>query len=276
MTETNWHGNLELVYTSKSQQTLISHAVVKAPLKIQRPFYPEGQEVCHSIALHTAGGIVGGDLLTQKIQLQPHANAVITTAAATKIYRSSGNWARQAIKIEIEPQATLEWLPQETIVFAGAKYHQDLQIELAPTASYCGWEITRFGRTARQEKFLEGEWRSNTEIWQNGVPLWIDRQFLHGSEASCSSLNALAGSAVVGTFIYLGRSIDRKIIPQVRHFWSEKGYPGNGGVTEILHGGLLCRYRGNSTSNVRHWFTEIWHLLRSSLFDRSMIRPRVW
>ena len=45
--------------------------------------------------------------------------------------------------------ACLEWLPQETILFNGAIYRQDLRVELATGASWLGWEITRFGRSAR-------------------------------------------------------------------------------------------------------------------------------
>jgi urease accessory protein len=271
-----WHGNLELVYTHRQNATRITHSLSQAPLKIQRPFYPEGKEICHSIILHTAGGIVGSDLLDQKIHLQANANATITTAAAGKIYRSNGNVARQKIDISLDPQATLEWLPQETIVFSGAKYQQDLRIELASTAHFLAWDITRFGRTAKGERFIDGEWRSNTEIWRDSKPLWIDRQFLQGSEINCNSLNALAGCAIVASLIYIGQPVNKDIITQARFLWSDKGYAGEAGVTQTLGDGLLCRYRGNSTSNVRHWFTDVWDLLRSQLLNRSTIKPRVW
>lgn len=271
-----WHGNLELVYSKRNKVTQIDRAFSQAPLKIQRPFYPESKEICHSIILHTAGGIVGSDLLAQKIHLKNNASAAITTAAATKIYRSSGESAQQTIDISLEPQATLEWLPQETIVFAGAKYRQDVRIELAPTAQFLAWEITRFGRTARGERFITGEWRSNTEIWREGKPLWIDRQFLQGSEVNCQSLNALAGCAIVASLIYIGSPIDREMIDRSRLLWSEKGYLGEAGVTQTLGDGLLCRYRGNSTSEARRWLTDVWHLLRSQLLDRPSIHPRVW
>jgi urease accessory protein len=38
----------------------------------------------------------------------------------------------------------------------------------------------------------------------------------------------------------------------------------------------LCRYRGDSTTEVRQWFTAVWHLLRHSLLDSPPINLRVW
>lgn len=177
-----WHGSLNLVFAKVQKKTGLIYNWVQAPLKVQRPFYPEGAEVCHSVVLHTAGGIVGGDRLDLNFQLQQEAKALITTAAASKIYRSNGLQARQTIGMQVDADACLEWLPQETIVFNGAIYRQDLKVELAPKATWLGWEITRFGRSARGERFLQGEWRSNTEVWQQGIPLWIDRQWLPGNE----------------------------------------------------------------------------------------------
>jgi urease accessory protein len=155
----SWHGKLNLVYSDRQNKTRLIKSQNQAPLKVQRPFYPEGQSICHSIILHTAGGIVGGDKLSSNIHLQPHVKALITTAAANKIYRSNGLQARQNIDIIIDNHAYLEWLPQETIVFNDANYRQDIRIELATEAKFIGWEINRFGRTARGEKFLKGEWR---------------------------------------------------------------------------------------------------------------------
>jgi urease accessory protein len=271
-----WHGSLDLVYSARQGETHLTHASVKAPLKVQRPFYPEGKRICHSVILHTAGGIVGGDRLSQTIQLQSNANALITTAAAGKVYRSNGQLAQQTIEIQIEAEACLEWLPQETIIFNGAIYRQDLRVELAPGASWLGWEITRFGRSARGEKFLEGEWRSHTEIWQQGKPLLIDRQWLPAGEKIINSPVGLAGQSVAASLIWLGKPVSQEIIEQVRILWTMKGNRGEAGVTQTQAQGLLCRYRGSSTAEVRDWFIEIWQLLRRSLLKHPAIKPRIW
>ena len=270
-----WHGNLNLIFANRQDATHLIRDRVQAPLKIQRPFYPEGQAVCHSVVLHTAGGIVGGDRLSQTIHLQPNANALITTAAASKVYRTNGQPARQTIKIQIDTKASLEWLPQETIVFDGAIYQQDLRVELAPEASWLGWEITRFGRSARGETFVQGEWRSHTEVWQQGRPLWIDRQWLPGSEEIFYSTHGLAGQPVVASLAWVGQAVSPEMIQNARMLWNTQERQGEAGVTQLISG-LLCRYRGSSTSEVRNWFTDVWHLLRLSCLGRPAIKPRVW
>ncbi|QLE47192.1 urease accessory protein UreD [Nostoc sp. C057] len=267
-----WHGKLNLVYADRQGATQLIYNHQQAPLKVQRPFYPEGEKVCHSVILHTAGGMVGGDRLSSNIHLQPQAQALITTAAASKIYRSNGLQARQTIQMQVDAGACLEWLPQETILFNDAIYRQDLRVELATGASWLGWEITRFGRSARGEKFLQGEWRSHTEIWQQGVPLWIDRQWLRGNEDIFHSPHGLAGKPIVGSLVWVGGEVSGEIVEKTRSLWNGEG---EAGVSRLQHG-LLCRYRGYSTSEVRNWFINVWQMLRVSFLNRGNCIPRVW
>ena len=55
-----WHGSLHLVYADRHGAIQLIHNQSLAPFLVQRSFYPEGAEVCHSVVLHTAGGVVGG------------------------------------------------------------------------------------------------------------------------------------------------------------------------------------------------------------------------
>lgn len=270
----HWHGRLNLVYANVQGATQVIYNHAQAPLKVQRPFYPEGAEVCHSVILHTAGGVVGGDLLTLDFQLQPQTHALITTPAASKIYRTNGWEAHQKIQMQVDTNACLEWFPQETIVFDGAIYRQDLRVELAPGATWFGWEITRFGRSARNEKFLHGNWRSHTEVWQQQRPLWIDRQWLPGNKTTSTSPHGLAGKSVVGSFTMIGHAVSPELVAKVRSLSTQENQA-QVGVTRLTTG-ILCRYRGNSTTEVRNWFTQVWQLLRLSFLSRPCCLPRVW
>ncbi|GAB4241906.1 MAG: urease accessory protein UreD [Elainellaceae cyanobacterium] len=277
-TASAWHGQLHLEFARRDDQTLLSHNYAQAPLKIQRPFYPEGQDVCHSVMLHTAGGIVGGDRLSVQVTLHPQAQALVTTAAAAKLYRSNGKEATQTIALSIAEGACLEWLPQETIVFDGACYRQNLRVELAANATWLGWEITRLGRSARGETFNRGTWRSHTEVWQAGRLLWFDPQWIEGSGEMLESEHGLGGYPVIGSFAFIGQPVSKEWVEKARSLWvrSETGSEtGEVGVTRLMNG-LLCRYRGHSTIEARQWFIQVWHLLRLSCMGRSGCIPRVW
>lgn len=269
----NWQGKLCLVFANRRGATQLVHNEGQAPLKVQRPFYPEGDEVCHSVIMHTAGGIVGGDRLTFDIRLHPNSKALITTPAASKIYRTNGSEAYQSLQVEVAEGACLEWLPQETIVFNQALFRQTLRVNLAPTAQWIGWDIVRFGRSARGERFIEGTMRSHTEVWRGDRPIWIDRQWLEGSETSWASPHALGGCSVVGSLAWIDQAVDSDWVDKVRSLWI--GETHTTGVTR-LQSGLLCRYRGNSTTEARQWFIQVWHLIRSRGLGRSTCVPRVW
>jgi urease accessory protein len=270
-----WEGNLKLEFARQLEKTQLVLDYSQAPLKVQRPFYPEGNEVCHSTILHTAGGIVGGDRLNFDLHLSPRSQVLITTAAANKIYRSSGSKAIQNVIIKVESKASLEWLPQETIVFNGAIYRQNLIVELAPQASWLGWEITRFGRTARGEKFVSGDWRSHTEVWQDRQPLWIDRQWLPGDLSAIESPHGLARCAIAGSMAWISNSVTPEMVSAARKLWLESNSSSQAGVTR-LNQGLLCRYLGNDLTEVRNWFIAVWQLIRPSYLGRNICLPRVW
>ena len=270
-----WQGILELDYQKINNSTQLVKAYSQAPLKIQRSFYPEGKDICHSIILHTAGGMVGGDLLSQTINLQPETQVLLTTPAASKIYRSSGETAQNTINIEIQEQAYLEFIPREIIIFNGAIFSQNLRVNLDPNACYLGWEITRFGRTARGEIFNQGQWKSCTEIWQNGCPVWIDRQGFIANEEILNSPHGLGGKPVIATLTWVGQPVSEDIVKNIRQLWSQRETSSQAGVTQLISG-LLCRYRGNSTQEVINWFTDVWQLLRQIYTGKSIVKPRVW
>jgi urease accessory protein len=290
-TSTAWHGQIELKFNrladnslvaegaaasmptgTLSERTILSHSYARAPLKVQRPFYPE-PDLCQTVLLHSAGGMVGGDQLSYHIDLAPASRALITTAAATKIYRSQGEISHQQIEINIGTNACLEWLPQETIIFNQAKYQQDLRVNLAPGATFCAWEIIRLGRSASQETFNQGCWQNTLEVWQQDKPLWIDRQRLMGEQ--WNSLQAANSQPILGLFTVIGRPVTTETIEQARAL-APKSLQGLEYGATALKNGIVCRYRGSDRAAGQQWFIALWNLMRQQYLDRPACIPRVW
>jgi urease accessory protein len=274
-----WHGKLHLAYARDGDRTILTRNEGVAPLKVQRSFYPEDPQICHNIIAHTAGGMVRGDILEYWFDTASDAAATVSTAAAGKIY-GSGDPAKVAVqnyRMKVAAGGYLEWMPQETIVFNGAHYEQSLDIELAADAVWLGMELVRFGRTARGERFTQGKWRSATTVSRDGKPLWIDRQQISPSlltpEYSLSSVNSLANKATIGTLAFVGTVVDGDLVNAARDAFTDDRT--EIGVTRLA-AGLLCRYRGNSTTAARQWFHRIWQLCRRWQNLHPPDYPRHW
>lgn len=271
----SWIGKIFLVYEKQTDQTVIKSSYTQSPFRLQKPFYPEGKSICHSVILHTAGGIVGGDILEQDIHLTNNAEVFITTPAAHKIYRSEQKTAFNTISINLEDDSYLEYLPQETIFFNQGYYHQKTKVNIGEGCLYFGWEIVRFGRTARDEFINQGQWKNYTEIWQNGQLLWVDRQCLMGESNLFFRENGLGAKPVVGSLLMMGREVEESLLTEIRELDLIKQAGDSLGLT-ILQKGLLCRYHGHSVSKCKDYLTTVWQFLRTKEGKSSLVKCRVW
>ena len=270
-----WQGQAKLTFRRQGDRT-VPEVQTQAPLKVQQPFYPEGPDMCQSVLLHTAGGMVGGDRLNYDLHALAGAHAMVTTAAAAKIYSDHPQPAQITGRLRVEAGACLEWLPQEAIVFEGAQLQQNWRVELADDAHWLGWDMLRLGRTARGERFCRGEVRSRFEVWHGDRLIWVDPQRLTGSEALWQSPHGLHQCPIVATLVWVGALPEPEVVEAVRAAWQPKSsQPGEMGVTR-LQLGLLCRYRGHSTGEVRRWFIQAWKILRPYYARPLQTVPRVW
>ena len=148
----SWHAELELAYGRFGDSTRPTQRRHLGPLRVQKHLYAEGPQVCQHIIVHPPGGIAGGDRLNISADVGENAWAQLTSPGAAKWYRANGP-AYQQIELQIAAGATLEWLPQETIVYAGAQAQLDTRIELQGDARLCYWDMVALGRPASGERF---------------------------------------------------------------------------------------------------------------------------
>ncbi|HYZ32485.1 MAG TPA: urease accessory protein UreD, partial [Crenalkalicoccus sp.] len=151
----------------------------RAPLRVLFP-RPEPGEPLLAAVLNCAGGIAGGDRLTQSVRLEAGARATLCTAAAEKAYRSLGPAAELATRLELGPGATLEWLPQETILFDGARLTRRIEFRLAEGARLLAAEMLVFGRAARGERLCTGALLDAWRLYGPAGLAWADGLALQG------------------------------------------------------------------------------------------------
>jgi urease accessory protein len=263
----SWKASLALDFGFESGKTVLAGKSFDGPLVVQKPFYPEGDAVCHVVVVHPPGGIAGGDQLSVNIRTNPRTGVLLTTPGAGKWYRSAGPWASQKLSFEVE--GALEWLPRETIVFDGARASLECTVNLGKNASYIGWEVVCLGRSGSGERFRKGEIRLDSRIAREGKPLWIDRGRIEGGGALMRSPAGLGGHAVFGTLVATVDGLQgnmKALIAKCRE---------SAAVT-VLPGLLVARYLGDSSEEAMACLTRIWQALRPAIAGRAATAPRIW
>lgn len=269
-----WQARLQLGFVRREQATILARREHFGPLRVQKALYPEGEETCHAIVLHPPSGIAGGDALEIGVRVGPEAHALLTTPGAGKWYRSGGPEASQRLNLEVADNGVLEWLPQETIVFDGARARMSTEIALHQGARFIGWEVLCLGRRAAGERFDSGEILLHTRIEQDGRPIWLERGKLEGGSPLLESPAGLSGYSVSATLLAVGPGLDAALLAACRDILpAEAG--ARHGIT-VLPEVFVARYLGHSSESARDWFAALWQTLRPALIGCEARTPRIW
>ncbi|MBV1881557.1 MAG: urease accessory protein UreD [Pseudomonadales bacterium] len=282
----NVHISHDQIYQAKTQQDLgrsfLKHWSHHGPLKLQRAFYPEGPSICHLTLLHPPGGLVVGDQLSLDFKISEKAHGLITTPSAGKFYRSDASQRKQTqtISATLANNATLEWLPQENIIFDGANAQLDNHFLLEPSASLIGWDINCLGRPAANERFENGLFRQKLQLWQKQPPnlahspqlkpLYIENSHYIGGSKPLTSKCGLQGYPVFGTFF---STHETQKLAEIRNALADSHCISS---ASQLPNVLVCRYLGHSTEQAKTLFTRVWDIIRQEQFNRPACRPRIW
>ncbi len=265
----SWHAELELGYARFGDTTRPVLRRHQGPLRVQKHLYAEGPQVCQHIIVHPPGGIAGGDRLDICAHVGADAWAQITSPGAAKWYRAAGP-AYQQLNLKVAEGATLEWLPQETIIFSAAQAELSTSIELEGDARLFYWDVVALGRPASGERFDRGHFQAHLQIRRNGQLLWHERQRIVGADGLLDSPIGLDGQPVFATLLVTGE-IDAGLLEQCRSLTHDV----RGDLTQ-LPGLLVARCLASEALLARGWLIDLWRLLRPALLGREAVAPRIW
>ena len=270
---TDWLASLGFRFAKRGKKTVLVDRHHIGPLLVQSPFYPEGDGVSHVYVIHPPGGYVGGDRIVTNIKVSTGACGLVTTPGATKVYRCGPRPpVTQSLKMYIETNGILEWLPQETIYFNDARINSSIHVDLCNQGEFLGWDISCFGRPASGETLQLCNIRQKFEIWRDSRPLWIERT--HFTD-DCKVLNSrwgLQGYTVSGILVFTKR--DDSLVRKIRDSVST---PSDAlfsatALSEVT----VCRYLGHHAEEAKNLLQIAWNIIRSDALGRNPVQPRIW
>jgi urease accessory protein len=239
---------------------------------------PDPGEPRTAVLITTAGGLTGGDRLDIKIAVEAGATALCTPQAAEKIYRSPGDAAIIDIALTVAAEAALEWLPQEMILFDGARLKRSVTLDLQGNARLLAGDITVFGRTARGERFTAGELSDRWQLRRDGRLHWTDATRLTDDIAARLDHPAGFDGAVAQALILYRGPEPAAARDRLRALLEVEGGEGAdrtvAGAT-LLDDLLLLRLLDRDAARLRRCFARLWAALRPGLGQPDRM-PRLW
>jgi urease accessory protein len=218
-----------------------------------------------AVFVNTAGGIAGGDRFDIDIAAGEGSRLAVTTAAAEKIYRAQGPAAQLNIALAVAA-AHLAWLPQETILFDGARVSRRIDIDLAEPAALLLCEIVVFGRTAMGERMLHGEFTDRWRLRRGGRLVLAETIRLDGAIGEKLAKRAIAKAGVaIGTALIVPG--DEALVERIRELSATFG--GEVGIS-CWNGFAMARFCAQDAARLRADMMAV--LGRAS----GLALPRLW
>ncbi|WP_246663031.1 urease accessory protein UreD [Pseudolabrys sp. FHR47] len=153
-------------------------------------------DALEAVIVNTGGGMTGGDRFSIDLAVGEGAHLVAGTAAAEKIYRSTGPAAEMDVTLKVAAGARLAWLPQETILFDRTSLARRIDVDVAEGGWLLMAEGVVFGRTAMGEALNEGSFSDRWRVRLGGKLVYADTARLDGAVAEQLARRAVANDGI--------------------------------------------------------------------------------
>jgi len=222
--------------------------------------------MCEAYLVNPCGGLVGGDTINYSIQVNAGAHLAVSTAAAERVYRTDGRATRLTCRMTVGAGATLEWLPQQTLLYDGCHYRRRLHLDADPHARITILEPLALGRAACGERLQAVDIRDDWRLHRGGELVFAEALRLVGPVSRLFERAAVgAGAGATATLVHLAPSAEAEL----EH------------VRSCLDASVLCAASAVEGTIVVRWLAKdamtLMCALRSFLCRRrDGAPPRAW
>jgi urease accessory protein len=274
-------GRLHLAFTRTTAATRLQVKEQCPPLRVVRAFPLADQAVLTHLH-NVSGGILGGDHLTLCAEVTADARVQLTTTGATRVYRHRPGYpmATQQTHFRVASGGLLEYLPDPLIPYAGARYRQVTQIDLADDAGLFYWEILTPGREAHNELFAYDELQLHLDLRAGGRPIALERVRLKPALAPPGSLARLGPYRYSATF-YLCRvgvsaatwlALEKELQVMAETLTAPRSTVW--GVSTLAAHGLSVRALSMNSRALFTGLPHFWQAAKWALYGQNAVMPR--
>lgn len=174
--------------------------------------FPDPETGLEAVIVNTGGGLLGGDMFAMDVIAGDGAEVMVTTQSSEKIYRAVAAPSTMAVTLTAGEKSKLHWLPQDTILFSGARLTRKIEADMAHDAELVVAEAAVFGRLAMGEVLRGGLLADRWRIRRGGRLDYADDLRLDGDLSTMLDRPALGGGArAAATLLVLAPDAEERL-----------------------------------------------------------------
>jgi urease accessory protein len=205
-------GGGRLSVKQSAGESRIDRLFQEGAARIRIPRVPRGSPL-EAVLINTAGGLTGGDAMDWEFEAGEAASMTLATQACEKTYKAyGGSEARVSVRLKLNPESSLAWLPQETILFDRARLSRSIEVDMTAGSRLLMVEPVVFGRLAMRESVLEGHFRDRWRIRLDGDLVHAEDMRLGPDIADVLARTAVAGGGLaVATVLMIAPEAEARL-----------------------------------------------------------------
>lgn len=145
-------GLLEAEFTRSGDRTRLTHQYTRVPYHLGRELDYDAPFAAVRIQSPTAG-IGQDDRLRLEVTAGPGSRAHVSGASSTKVFGMDHGFGQSTLTVRAESAGYVELFPEPTILHAGSRFHQPVELSAAPDGAVVYGDVVVPGRLARGERF---------------------------------------------------------------------------------------------------------------------------
>lgn len=194
-------GGINARFLRDGVRTVVASMAERGGYRLTRPS-TFGSHL-EALQVNTGGGIAGGDRIEMRYELGAGADVAHTTSSAERVYRTPGAPATLEVRLALGPGARLDWLPQQTIVYAGSNLERSIEVDMAEDGRLLMVEAITFGRPSSVEALVPVRLNDQWRIRRGGRLVYAEAARLSGELAETLARPAIAGGGRSAALVLL-------------------------------------------------------------------------
>lgn len=263
----NLAGYTEIILKKLPHKTSGKKTYTVGNAKLSPAVYLDDNGIPCYYLIQLGGGYIEGEYYETDILLEENAQAILSTQASNKVYKSENNIpSKQYTKIKLEKNSLLEFINDSVILYKDAVYEQKTDIYLDEDSTLIYSDGITAGWSPDGKLFQYSETKIKTDVYLNNELIYLDNLKITPKDYDVQSLGILEEYKNFGTMIVIDKRVNKELIAILRKVARENNLDVKFGISLLEKNGFIVRVLGNLTQDIQKTMMSIHNYLRKEFF----------